>query len=501
MARWSQIGSTSHAAGAWDLESLLVPTRTLFGGALRLPLRARVMLTVALVQLCVTVVAVWLLALNAREAVREEIDASVELARNLSLALVAASLSDSDPAASLADLPIRLQQPRHVRITLLSADGNVISSLDAPRPEDEGTSEAAAPDWFRRLVGPTIEIVTIPIRAQTMSNGGLRNISYGAIMITTEPSDELAEVWQDTRDLVVLMLAAFVVFLLLIHLLLVRALRPIATILDGLEALQGAFYDYRLPRIPEPDLDRIGQRFNALAAQLEATNRENDRIGQKLVTLQDSERETIAHELHDEFGPCLFGIQANAHHIKTACESAGKRDPAYLAERADVITEIAEQMQEQSRGILRRLRPMALGQVGLPHLLADLTDGFRAQFPEIEWRLAVPEDTGSFGDTVDLTIYRMAQECMTNAVRHAEATRVDVVVTLDEESEDAPDGSVTVTVQDDGRGLPTGLKRGLGLTGMGHRVGSLGGRFWIANRLTGGAEVRIRIPVKRETAG
>lgn len=448
------------------------------------------MMVLGLVYLGVILIGAWLLVTNARDAVREETAAGVELARKLSIAVVASSLRQGDPAEALVDLRLSLQQPRHVRLTLLNNEGDILTAPASAETEAAAAREAAPPGWFRTLIAPPVEIVTLPITRDGRS--------YGTVVITTAPSDEIAEVWQDFGDLFVLMLAAFLVLLFLVHLLLGRALKPIATILRGLEDLREARYGVRLPRIPEPDLDLVGSRLNALAAKLETTIREKDQLGQQLVDLQDSERKAIALELHDEFGPCLFGIQVNARDIEAACRRMSGGDAEALAERAKAIMEITDQMQAQSRAILRRLRPMTLGQVGLSDLLEDLVEGFRARHPGITWRTAVPKAPASFGDTVDLTLYRAVQEALTNAARHALPQSVDVALSVHPDGRDEGcDCRVELRIQDDGRGPPEDLTFGLGLTGMSYRARILGGRFEIGSGPRGGLAVRLCLPAKR----
>lgn len=448
------------------------------------------MLVVGLVYLGAMVIGAWLLVTNARDAVREEIAASVELARKLSIAVVASSLRQDDPAEALIDLRISLQQPRHVRITLVNNEGDILTAPASAEAEEAASGEVAPPGWFRKLIAPPVEIVTIPITH--------KGRSYGTVVITTAPSDEIAEVWQDFGDLFVLMLSAFLVLLLLVHLLLGRTLRPVATILRGLEDLREARYGVRLPRIPEPDLDLVGSRLNALAAKLETTIREKDQLGQQLVDVQDSERKAVALELHDEFGPCLFGVQVNARDIETACQRMSGSDAGALAERAKAIIQITDQMQAQSRAMLRRLRPMTLGQVSLSDLLEDLVEGFRSRHPGITWRTAVPDEPASFGETVDLTLYRAVQEALTNAARHAQPKTVDVALAV---HSDTPAGGgdcrVELRIRDDGLGPPEGLTFGLGLTGMSHRARILGGRFEIGSAPQGGTAIRLCVPARR----
>lgn len=457
-------------------------------GLARAPLRTRVILVVALVHVGVTGAAAWLLIANAREAVLEETAANVALARNLSIALIAANIRHNNPAEALADLHHSLQQTRHVRITLLNNEGDVLAPPGRREGAERVPSVVTPPGWFVALIAPAVEVVRIPIALHTES--------YGAIVITTEPSDEIEEVWQDFRDLLFLMISVSLLLLLAVYALLGRTLGPISTILQGLEDLREARYSRRIPSVSEPDLDLIGSRLNALAARLETTTREKDRLGQQLVGLQDRERKAIALELHDEFGPCLFGIQVNARGIDETGRRMSGAHGESLSERARDIMQIADQMQTQSRALLRHLRPMDVGHVSLAQLLRDLVAWFRARYPDVALRIAVPDEPASFGEVIDLTLYRAVQEALTNAMRHADPKSVSVALTYSGAASSAAGGSsVELRIRDDGRGLPDEWSFGLGLTGMSHRVRVLGGSFEIGGGPKGGTVIRIRLPV------
>ncbi len=244
--------------------------------------------------------------------------------------------------------------------------------------------------------------------------------------------------------------------------------------------------------------DEIWPDQPAKAAQKDTDARE--KLSQQLVTLQDTERKNLAYELHDEIGPCLFGITVDARAIAAKARTLGPVDAAELAERAQAILDIVAHMQEHSRGLLYRLRPMALGEVSLSRLLDDLIERFRQREPQVAWLISLPDELTSCGETVDLTLYRMIQECLTNAARHACATRIEVTLAmLDPPAEGAPGSAksqLELCVSDNGRGIPVGTPPGLGLTGMSQRVRALGGRFAVMARPGGGTIVRACIPVE-----
>lgn len=453
----------------------------------RLSLRTRVAASIAAINLAVILVAGWVLVSNAREATQAEIRASVELAKKLTLSAIGALVRSGEPDAVLADLPIQLQRPRHVRIGVLNGRDELIAG---PAPAGAPGHDAGhlPPDWFASWIRPPIKIIRIPVTVQGRT--------YGSVVITTAPADEIKEAWEDFRDLFLLMAAAYLTVLLAVYWALGQALKPLATISRGLLRLEDRSYSTRLPPIPVPDLRELGVRFNAMASTLETSICEKEALSQQLITVEDTERKNIALELHDEIGPCLFGMKVDATYLESQARQRMGKDGEAMAERARSILEIVEHMQKQNRTLLQRLGPMALGHVPLTRLLNDLAGGIRLHGAAREMEISVPEGLRSCGETADLTIYRVIQECLTNAVRHAGARRISVAVEIDDGGDTGRQGYIVrVRVADDGRGVPPESSPGRGLTGMSQRVRGLGGTLEIKAAEGGGTVVRAAIPV------
>jgi two-component system sensor histidine kinase UhpB len=161
-----------------------------------------------------------------------------------------------------------------------------------------------------------------------------------------------------------------------------------------------------------------------------------------------------------------------------------------LSECSREILAITEHLQSINRSMLDRLRPMALGHVPLAELLGQLVHERSRQHPQILFDCAL--GTRSYGDSIDLTIYRCIQESLTNAIRHARAKQVRV-----EARHDNGTAMLELTVQDDGRGMPADTPSGFGIRGMRERVEALGGHHSIASEPGRGTCIRICIPVAR----
>jgi two-component system sensor histidine kinase UhpB len=159
------------------------------------------------------------------------------------------------------------------------------------------------------------------------------------------------------------------------------------------------------------------------------------------------------------------------------------------------LNAIIDHLQAINRGMLNRLRPMSLGQLPLADVLSELISGRAREYPQIRFSFAAEGIERSYGDSIDLTLYRCIQEGLTNVIRHAEATSVDVRIAA------APGGSaaeaaVMLTVRDDGRGIDPLAPKGLGSLGMKERVEGLGGDYAIDSERGGGTSLRVVIPLR-----
>ena len=219
----------------------------------------------------------------------------------------------------------------------------------------------------------------------------------------------------------------------------------------------------------------------ARASELLAHNRE---LAQQLIAVQESERLALARELHDELGQRCSAIL-----IETAClRRCEVDDRAALlgaAARADMA---AQSLYQLVGGMLRRLRPANLDALGLVAALQELCEsweertGVACVFHFDALDSALPE-------RINIAVYRVAQEALTNVTKHARASQVRLTLLRDAA------GDVRLTITDDGRGMdPTLATRGLGLLGAGERAAALGGELRVESAPGGGVRLALRIP-------
>jgi two-component system, NarL family, sensor histidine kinase UhpB len=141
------------------------------------------------------------------------------------------------------------------------------------------------------------------------------------------------------------------------------------------------------------------------------------------------------------------------------------------------------------RGMLGRLRPIGLAEFGLAEAVGRLVEFWRRRYSEIEYRTSVASSCEGLGERIETTVYRIVQECLSNAVRHGRPRSITVSVDRDLRS-----GYIVVAVTDDGSGVGDAPALGYGLIGMEERVKALGGSLDFSNPAGGGFAVSAALP-------
>ena len=208
--------------------------------------------------------------------------------------------------------------------------------------------------------------------------------------------------------------------------------------------------------------------------------------------MQDNERRALARELHDELGQRCSALRAEAALV----ERTVRGDPAAASAAARRIDGTAEGLYQTVRDMLRRLRPPDLDALGLPAAIQALCERWETSSGVA---CVFHHDGGTdawrgLGDAVDVTVYRVVQEALSNVSRHAGAGQVRIALRQDADPAGAP--LRVLTVQDDGRGMdPQAPHGGLGLLGARERAALLGGELRIDSAPGQGLRLTMRLPV------
>jgi two-component system, NarL family, sensor histidine kinase UhpB len=446
--------------------------------------RSQLLIAFVLIDVVAVLGAGSVVILRARLQTRVEMSASMRLADLLVEDAVHLAGQELPAEQFLASLPAQLQSMRHVRFAVSDATGIPI----AVKSPGHGTTEREAmPRWFAALVAPPVEMrdVAVTVDGQRIGN----------VAIIGEPADEIAEVWDNAVAMAVVAVLVNAVMIGLLYILFGRVLGPLTVLTRGLSDLEHQAYGVRLPQPQARELAAIAEHFNALAFALEALRGENLNLNRRLITAQDDERRRTALELHDEVGPCLFGLKANASSIESAAQNIPEQARNGVTERLHEILSIVDHLQEINRSMLDRLRPMALGHVPLKDMLGRLVKERAREHPHITFSLVADGLLPGYGDSIDLTIYRCVQESITNAIRHASAKRVTVTLNNLENGT-----TLALAVVDDGCGMSPPAPEGFGTRGMKERVEGLGGRYTVDSKPGLGTRVRITVPLVETAA-
>lgn len=400
-------------------------------------------------------------------------------------AIAALPLHAEDPLGQLDTVVGALPPLRHVRVMVLR------SGMSAADPEEAQStiSGETAPEWFFDLLRPA----PWEKRHVVMREG----LPLGDVVILGNPTDEIAELWDEMLFGSGLLLGLMAVFIGVVFWLVSQALHPISLVSQGLDRLEQGDFAASLPPFNVAELKDVGEKFNSLARSLTRMSGDNRFLIQRLISLQESERNILAHELHDELGPCLFGIKAQA-----ACIARPARGTAEEG-HAKTILGLVDDLQRLNRRILGRLRPMALRDLGLAAAVGQLIDDWRGRVPEVDWQFHFSDFKISPDESLALSIYRVIQECLTNAARHSGATRVEVEIGPAENFKAGrlrwqgdPDRPVVyVAVRDNGRGVGGENRSGFGLLGIHERVEGCGGVVKVGGGEGIGAVVEALLPL------
>lgn len=257
------------------------------------------------------------------------------------------------------------------------------------------------------------------------------------------------------------------------------------TDLDRLKGYQNGAVDY-LPVPAPPELLRAKVRT---ITELHRKTRQLEVLNAEITRVQEEERRRIARDLHDSVGQLLAAISMNHTVVQSEVDRLSARAGRCVAENASLVEEVSKQI----RTISYLLHPPLLEEAGLVPALRCYVEGF-VRRSNIEVRLDVSEQVGRFAPQVEICIFRVVQECLTNVHRHSGSRTAEIRVTREKTY-------VRVEIEDAGRGIspqvsaPKNLSEaGVGLLGMRERLRVLGGTLDVRSSDTG-TKISAVIPV------
>jgi two-component system sensor histidine kinase UhpB len=413
---------------------------------------------------------------NASRSVHTEMRAAFLVGRQTIVSAIERLQSAPDPLHDLNDLVTSFSGNRHLRVR----HAGQMPAVAAPTVEK--SKFGRPPAWFVRLIGVAPETDHIPAT--------VRGRDYGTIVLETDPRNETLEVWSEFSESVAILAVFGGLTILLIYVFIGRTLRPLNRLAAALEEVGDGHYRIRIGGRLAPELARLRDSFNRMAARLAESAAENRRLNERLLTLQEEERGELARDLHDEVSPYLFAINADAATASRLIDNGRARD---ASAHVQLIADAVRHMQSQVRRMLGRLRPIGLAEFGLREAIENLVAFWRRRRPEIHYEVAISSECEDLTDVIGTAICRIAQEALSNAVRHAEPELVRISI---ERRRDRGQGrdEIRLTVEDDGKGLREAGKLGYGLVGISERVRAIGGRLSFFSRSGEGFAVIAVLP-------
>ncbi len=228
----------------------------------------------------------------------------------------------------------------------------------------------------------------------------------------------------------------------------------------------------------------VAIRNAQLLKALEFKNRQIQALSADHLRRLEEERRRIARELHDEAGQMLIGVKLG---LQVLAHRLPSQHPAVRAE-LDRLREQINSSAAMLKDIARQLRPPTLDELGLGTAIRQLAADFEAR-SSFEVHLNLTEPKERLSPVIETALFRVAQEALTNVVKHANASHVWLSLTREGQT-------VRLWIVDDGCGFDVNARRdGLGLLGMKERVELLGGRFAVESHRGEGTQVSVTLRV------
>jgi two-component system sensor histidine kinase UhpB len=415
-------------------------------------LRTRVLLAIAGALLASFLAGAGLSAWQAARLVRVELDAALATGGQA----IADALQDMGPAPArpgLLRLVASFDGSRHVLAELVDGQHVVARSVPA--------AAAASPSWFMRLASPDVAA-----RRFSLTQGA-------SLRLSALPANEVGERWAEARRLI-LLLALFSALSAAACLATVAiGLRPLSVLAGAFAALAQGAEPGAVPERGPSDIIALSAAFNRMQQSLRVAGAENRRLSEQIASLAEEERAELARDLHDEFGPLLFAITAWAAAARMLAQAG---DTTAAAASLESLAAAAAQLQQALRDLLRRLRDSASVATDLAASVAEFLAFWRDISPQTAFSCRIPPAAEAAPEPVKAALFRVAQESISNAVRHGAPSSVHVAV-------ECRDQGLTLRVEDDGAGgMPRDATHdGFGLAGMEERLKALGGTLEISS--------------------
>jgi two-component system sensor histidine kinase UhpB len=443
-------------------------------------LRYQINLRILISSLCILLlggsIAIW----QARNAVDEEVDSSINLAVQLiTFGFTQTSRAETDWLPQFN----ALKETRHLSIQLKAPSGEIISIA---HKNQQTNHQEIPPQWFIKLVEGKY-----PKAVHQITGSGGKRLT---LIIQANPLDEITEVWEESIGFFSSLLLLTLFTFLAVNLAFNKALKSIVIIVNALKIIETGQYLQKLPDFSIQEYDSIAKAINHMTDELNTSQQENRALTQHSLEIQEDERQRLSQELHDELGQSLTAI-------KVMAVTAGRSQTGAMGARSDIkqttdsIISVCDHLMTVVRSMMHQLHPLVLTELGLKATMEDLRNHWALRNPALKLSIDCPDEVDTLEQKISIQVFRIVQECLTNIVRHAQAKHALVSLEIVHQAESRK--FLRLLVSDDGKGCTTDkIKTGFGLLGMRERINSLGGELTIQTQPQQGMSVIASIPIK-----
>ncbi len=445
-------------------------------------LRLRLNLLITALMLLFMVALGWVIMQETRVSIRERVEAATRVTVQLMDTVITSSVMNPEFGFThevLKGFLERLGYVRSNKITLTDLQGRLLYES----PPSKFRADVHPPQWFANWVAPKPEKVE-------------RLVRFGRLSIESSAEGSIREAWVSLQQIMWIGLGFFIVLNGVVYWMLGHWLKPLQPILGAINRMERGNLDTRLPEFSLPEFEKIGHSLNRMAESLAAERQleENRQLTHLIQSHIEEERRSLARELHDELGQYVTAIKTFA----VAIVNKSKGSAPDIEASAKTIVAAANHIYDGMHDIIRQLRPGSLDNLGLAETLRDTVNVVQQQHPEMKINLMLDGKLDALGETLNINIYRIVQESLNNAVKHAEANQLEIRLSMSEA------GELQLVVHDNGKGMDihtVDQTNHFGLLGMRERVQALHGSFNVDSKAGQGTTIYINIPQAMKTEG
>jgi len=448
---------------------------------MQMSLRFRLNLLITMLLLLFMLAVGYVMIKGAKDSIQEGVEAATRVTVQLLDTVIVSSTQNPEWGYThdvMQRFLVHLGRVRSNEIYLYNLNGALIHQS----PPSKYRASEKPPQWFYDLLNPHEKPVT-------------RLIRYGRLVVEPNPGGAIRESWQIMSHLFWIGLTFFVLLNALVYWLLGHWLQPLQPMIKAINQMEQGDLSARLPKFDLPEFEIIGHSLGRMAESLAAERQleENRQVTHLIQKHIEDERRSLARELHDELGQYVTAIKTFA----VAIANKTKEKAPEVEASAQTIVAAANHIYDGMHNIIKQLRPGSLDNLGLSETLKDLVNNVQKQQPNLTIKLKLSGELGALGETLNINIYRVVQESINNAIKHAEATQMTIDLAT------TKTGALQLTISDNGKGMDINAvdqSNHFGLLGMRERIQGLHGSFNIDSEFTGskrknqGTTIYINIP-------